>query len=163
MPALFGGLTEWAIGPVETPDGPKVLPALSCELSEGRVGWYQRHDLDCLRAAVATAAGFTYDEVPEMRGSTDLERWATEVGLRVRHHHPPPPGHPNLPGCEPPAGIWVADSGSLPGAGGYSHCCVMRGLEIVFNPDGWIFWNGSGSIRTTCFTSGWSFYPKEPK
>lgn len=47
-----------------TIDGiPAVLPELTTPLPDGRVGYFQRNQHDCLRAAVATATQVPYDEV----------------------------------------------------------------------------------------------------
>ena len=80
-----------------------ILPRLSCELPDGRIGHFQRRIDDCLRAAIATVVDCSYESVPdciappgtaadELAAWEELWQWALLRGLRLRFHSGRPDG-----------------------------------------------------------------------
>lgn len=111
------------------------LPNLYCTLPGGEIGWFQRNQNDCLRAAVATVAGVPYDDVLDTepvggRGGQGASlalyervwRWAMERGLRLAFHT-------ELPCVD---GMWIGVSPL--GDDGYRHTIVAKGLEKYHDP-----------------------------
>lgn len=92
--------------PLEIPGMPGAVakvPTFTCELPDGRTGYYQRRLDDCLRASLATALQVPYEDVPDWPakpGTTadelaDWEAvwdWAASLGYRLRFHNRPPEG-----------------------------------------------------------------------
>lgn len=85
------------IGPTEVD-----LPELTKTFPDGCVGWYQRRQDDCLRAAVATCTQTPYEDVPdwttkpgthadELCGWVALSEWAVSIGRRLEFHNGLPP------------------------------------------------------------------------
>jgi len=90
----------------QTPRGPvpAFLPRLTRDLPDGRVGYFQRSQFDCMRAAVATLLQIDYEQVPDPDHlgpgtyADELDRWArwgewaASQGHRIRFHNKPPEG-----------------------------------------------------------------------
>lgn len=118
------------IAPLVIDGVPAHLPWLRTLLVDGRIGWYQRSRLDCMRAAVATYMQIRYDEIGDDLTTTDrLHQWAADRGLSVLVH------------TELPDGPWIGVS--LAGDDGLRHTVVGEGRRVVFDPAaGWVFPGG---------------------
>ncbi len=113
------------------------LPHLTTQLPDGRIGYFQRCELDCLRAAVATLTQTPYDDLEALEhpgppiGDVSGERltgafheWAFERGERVRFHRETPSGF----------AIGIAPT-PVPRM---NHTVVIRDGRLYFNPaSGW--------------------------
>lgn len=113
--------------------------ALTVELDDGRVGYYQRREDDCMAAAVATLMQVPVSDVPDpriderlargddpaeinARAASDLAAWLAEFRLRLVRHRPPPVGRNG----------WL---GVSPGDGRFGdHVAVMSNNRVVFDP-----------------------------
>jgi hypothetical protein len=117
---------------------PAELPHLRVRLRDGRIGWYQRSQFDCLRAAVATATQIPYDEI-DLGEQTlrELYRWAEARGLRVEMHLTDPPiDRPVWIGFTPVDPDW-----------GMRHTAVGAYERVIFAPgSGFVF---AGGVRST--------------
>ena len=112
------------------PDTGRPLTAL---LSSGHRAEYMRTRWDCLRAALATAAGVPYAEVPDLQtpdagalaltqATADLGAWARGLGCRLVWHAEPPV-HRMLWIGAVPADTW-----------GPSHAAVMVKMHTLHDP-----------------------------
>jgi hypothetical protein len=117
-----------------TIDGvPAVLPELSTTLLDGAIGWYQRTQLDCLRAAVATATQVSYDDCGEIPHLGALEKWAEARGYRYDWH----PGE--FPPTDRPR--WIGFTAVVHRSA--RHTIVGAFTERYFDPaSGWLFPGG---------------------
>jgi hypothetical protein len=111
---------------------PAELPSLFCELPDGRIGWYQRSEFDCLQAAVATAVGAPYEALEGVRSLKILYTWAALNGFTVEMLFEGSPDQDSL---------WI---GHTPVQRlGMRHAFVGRGENVYFDPaSGWIFPGG---------------------
>jgi len=108
-------------------DSPGVL------LPDGDVGWYQRSQTDCLRAAVATATQVPYEVLPDFQTDAELLAWATDQGWRLDRHEQPPTS----------ARRWIGMSPGYATHGGARHTLVMARERLYFDPgSGWVFDGG---------------------
>ena len=108
-----------------------VLRALTARLADGDVGYFQRTQMGCLRAAVATVLQLPYRKVPELPDVAATARWGRQMGLAVDLHNHPASWKRR----------WVALS--PPYEGGARHTLVMAYDRLYFDPaSGWEFEGG---------------------
>lgn len=120
-------------------DSPGVL------LPDGDVGWYQRSQTDCLRAAVATATQVPYELLPDFQTEAELLTWASANGWRMDRHERPP--------IE--ARRWIGMSPSYATHGGARHTLVMARERLYFDPaSGWRFEGGLSAEETRSLEYG---------
>lgn len=131
---------------------PAVLPQLRVLLRGGRVGWYQRTQVDCYTAAVATALRVPYDELPLFRNDTELDMWAVDHGYRMERHHEPPVDR----------ACWLGVSPRFETHGGARHMLVMSHARVLFDPAmGWVFEGGQRAEPTRQLEYGITLEPME--
>lgn len=113
-----------------------VLPALTARLPDGDIGYYQRSQTDCLRAAVATATQTPYADVPDFRDEVELDQWALDGGRRLRRFERE---WITKWLAEP---RWIAMSPRYPTHANARHTLVMAYNEVYFDPaSGWVFYD----------------------
>ena len=137
--------SPWSTRSARRPEGAAVIEAViggvqatlaevSVPLPNGEVGYYQRSQFDCLKAAVATAVQVPYDDLPEIPNLGALHAWADAEGFTVNLHFPP-----DVPDRER---RWIGVSPLLP-AYGARHTVVGSYRDAYFDPSsGWRFERG---------------------
>lgn len=155
--------------PVDVLDRDPAGRPLTVRLLNGRRAEFQRREDDCMRAAVATLTQLPLAEIPDpsydedlaagvphsiivSQALADLATWASERGLRLRYHYPPP--------VERHAWIGIDARGADAGNG---HVVVMSHSEFVHDPaSNWPCPPGHVLDHDYQIHYGITFAPKEP-
>ena len=135
-------------------------PFFSQSVADGRVAVFQRRTDDCLQAALATVMGINPWQIPDLRicerlaSGADTEEvaaaseattaeWCADNGLRLRRRDREDHG----------ADLWVGVVNSH-GAAYRSHCLVLAGEDVVFDP-AWRLPDGGPERFKAAIAPGW--------